>query len=266
MVKCVPKLAEYDFSVNAIVAPQYYPEWKVGENFSSVFYQRAVEDSVKIIRCPLYVPKKVTTLKRLVHLSSFAVSSGIALLGQLFKKPDVIFLVQPTMFCAPMTLLVSKLTGAKAIMHIQDFEVDAMFGLGMLGEGKLARVAKKIERWLLNKFDLVSTISYSMMENAKNKGVDESKLLLFPNWADINFVTPEVDGSGLRDEWGFQPEDKVVLYAGNIGKKQGLETVLNAAKHFETNPSVKFVLVGAGAYVNTLKAMCAHLGLQNVQF
>lgn len=261
------KLYSIGGEVSVIVAPPYYPEWKVNSQYKSYFYKNESVNGVSVTRCPLYVPSKVTTLKRLLHLSTFAVSSSIALLIKLIKnKPDVIFLVQPTLFCAPSTLLFSKLFGVKTVMHIQDFEVDAMFGLGMVSEGKIARIVKRTESWLIKKFDVVSSISYSMLENAERKGVDKSKLLFFPNWADTSFVTPDTDGSGLRKEWGFAETDKVVLYAGNIGQKQGLEIVIEAAKSFENDKSVKFVFVGAGAYVDTLRELAKASNLENVYF
>lgn len=261
------KLHKCGVEVQAIVAPPYYPEWRVNQQYKSYLYKKEFVNGIDITRCPLYVPSKVTTIKRLLHLSTFAVSSSIALLIKLIKsKPDVIFLVQPTLFCAPATLLFSKLFGVKTVMHIQDFEVDAMFGLGMVSEGKVARFVRRTESWLMKKFDVISSISYSMLENAERKGVDKSKLLFFPNWADTSFVTPETDGSVLRKEWGFAEEDKVVLYAGNIGQKQGLEIVIESAKSFENDKSVKFVFVGAGAYVDTLKELAKASGLDNVYF
>jgi len=261
-----PELVKRGLNVSAVVAPPYYPEWQVHNGFNAFTFNSSKVEGVNVIRCPLYVPNNVTTIKRVVHLGTFAVSSFFALTSQLFKKPDVIMLVQPTLFCAPFTLLYAKLTGAKAIMHIQDYEVDALFGLGLMGEGKVSRFVKRIESWLMKRFDAVSTISYSMIENAKRKGVSESKIIHFPNWSDTDFVTPQTCGEALKKEWGFKPTDKIVLYAGNIGNKQGLEVVLDAAKHYQTQPNLKFVLVGAGAYVDTLKANANQLNLNNVVF
>jgi colanic acid biosynthesis glycosyl transferase WcaI len=177
-----------------------------------------------------------------------------------------VFLVQPTLFCAPCVLLFCKLTGAKAVMHIQDYEVDALFGLGLMGEGKVAHLIKKTERWLMSKFDAVSTISYSMVENAKAKGVAADKIIFFPNWSDTEFVTPYTDGTALKEEWDFSKSDKIILYAGNIGKKQGLEIVLEAAQAFKEQGNLKFVLVGAGAHVDELKALASTMSLTNVFF
>ncbi|WP_415895049.1 WcaI family glycosyltransferase [Neptuniibacter sp. PT34_22] len=258
-------LVDKKANVTVMTAPPYYPEWKVHEGFSNKF--SAVNDSgVQVLRSPLYVPKSVSTLKRLLHLSSFALSSGMRLLSNLRLKPHVVFLVQPTLFCAPITLLYCKLTGALSVMHIQDFEVDAMFGLGMGKQGLSQRIARAVESWFLRRFDVVSSISYSMLENARSKGVEEKNLLFFPNWSDTNFVTPDVDGSSIRSKWGYSQEDKVILYSGNIGQKQGLEVVLDAAKHFHADPKVKFLIIGNGAYADTLKIMASDMELDNLQF
>ncbi len=265
-----PALSQRGVEAHVLTASPYYPEWQVHDGFKNR-WNRSQKNGVAVYRCPLYVPKKVSTIKRLFHLASFAFSSALRLVTLLGLKPNVVFLVQPTLFCAPATLLYCKLTGAKSVMHIQDFEIDAMFGLGLAGvansgEGLVKRGIRVIESWLLKKFDVVSSISYSMLDNAKSKGVDESKLLFFPNWADIHFVTPEVSGDSLRQEWGFSKEDKVVLYSGNIGQKQGLEIVLDAAQALNNRPEVKFVIVGSGAYSVTLQKMAADKGLSNIQF
>ncbi|MDX6817633.1 colanic acid biosynthesis glycosyltransferase WcaI, partial [Klebsiella quasipneumoniae] len=83
-----------------------------------------------------------STLKRLLHLGSFALSSFFPLLAQRRWKPDRIIGVVPTLFCTPGMRLLAKLSGARTLLHIQDYEVDAMLGLGMAGKGKRGMVAK----------------------------------------------------------------------------------------------------------------------------
>ena len=258
--------AKKGMDVTAIVAPPYYPQWQVSPGYRKFWYKQSKTNGVKLIRCPLYVPSDVTITKRFIHLCSFAFTAAIAMATQLFNRPNVVVLVQPTLFCAPFALIFAKLMGAKTIMHIQDFEVNAMFGLGMVREGKMVNVVKGVESWLLKRFDAISTISYSMMEIAKEKGVDESKIIYFPNWSDTDFVTPATDGNALKQEWGFNATDKVILYAGNIGKKQGLEIVLEAAQAFKEQADIKFVLVGAGAHAGELKALAKVMSLSNVFF
>ena len=260
------ELINSGFEISAIVAPPYYPDWKVHSEFSSYWFTKSREQGVNITRCPLYVPKKVTTLKRLLHLTSFAISSGFSLFSKIFTRPDVVFLVQPTLFCAPCVLLFCKLTGAKSVMHIQDYEVDALFGLELMSKGRISVLIKKIECWLMSRFDALSTISYNMIENAIRKGVAKEKIIYLPNWSDIDFVNPDVDGNALKKEWGYSDVDKVILYSGNIGKKQGLEIVLEAAKAFNDQENIKFLLVGAGSHVTQLKAIAKKMNLTNIHF
>lgn len=262
-----PWFAAAGDSVDVVCAPPYYPEWKVHAGYSGLSYRTSVENGVRVTRCPLYVPAQPSTIKRLSHLASFAFTSGLALLAKVFKRPDVVFVVEPTLFTVPVSLLFCKLVGAKSVLHIQDYEVDAMFGLGMAGKaGFLASAAYKVERWLMRRFDAVSTISFSMMTKAEQKGVDPQRLVFFPNWSDTSFVHPSVDGSDLRKLWGVTESQKIVLYAGNIGAKQGLELVMEAASLYISRPEVKFFMVGSGAYVDELKRMVVDRNLTNVEF
>ena len=265
------EMADYfgknEVGINVVTTPPYYPEWKVHTGYKKFSYSRHIEDGVCVYRCPFYVPEKPSTVKRLVHLASHALTSfPVALYLAITKKPDVVVTVQPTMFAAPFALLAARLSGAKAVMHIQDFELDAMLGLGMSKGGVVARAGKAVERWLMKRFDKVSTISYSMMDNARSKGVLDQNLIFFPNWADTDFVTPNVDGSSLRSKWGVTEDETVVLYAGNIGKKQGLEVVVKAAKALKQDAKVKFFIVGSGAHVDQLKQLASEAELDNLAF
>lgn len=87
-------------------------------------------------------------------------------------KPDRIIGVVPTLFCTPGMRLLTKLSGARTVLHIQDYEVDAMLGLGLAGKGKggkVAQLATAFERSGLHNVDNVSTISRSMMNKAIEK-------------------------------------------------------------------------------------------------
>lgn len=273
-------LARRGFDLHVVTAPPYYPEWKRHIGFRN-WWNTDTLDGVQIYRCPLYVPAKVTTLKRLIHLVSFSFTSALKMLTLLKLKPDVVFLVQPTLFCAPIALIYSKLTNAKSILHVQDFEIDAVFGLGMIRTSRntnsyvglrdkivsfLQKSAYRIEREIMLHFDVVSSISHSMLGRAEEKGVAREKLLFFPNWADTNFVTPEVDGSRLKSEWGFRDADRLVIYSGNVGRKQGLDLILEAGRAMLDHPDVKFVVIGDGAYRNELLKISEKRNLSNIFF
>ena len=262
-------MASQGHEVRVITAPPYYPQWQVGENYSPWRYRRE-EGAATVWRCPLYVPKQPSTLKRLIHLGSFAVSSFFPLLAQRRWKPDRIIGVVPTLFCTPGMRLLAKLSGARTLLHIQDYEVDAMLGLGMAGKGKPGKVAKlasAFERSGLHNVDNVSTISRSMMNKACEKGVPEEKVIFFPNWSEVDRFR-EVNGTHvavLREQLGLPPDRKLILYSGNIGEKQGLESVIEAAALLRDKPWL-FVIVGQGGGKARLEKLALERGLDNVRF
>ena len=262
-------MARQGHELRVITAPPYYPEWQVDEDYSSWRYRRE-EGAATVWRCPLYVPKQPSTLKRLIHLGSFALSSFFPLMAQRRWKPDRIIGVVPTLFCTPGMRLLGKLSGARTLLHIQDYEVDAMLGLGMAGKGKggkVAKLASAFERSSLHNVDYVSTISRSMMNKAQEKGVAAEKVIFFPNWSEVarfRDVTA-VEAAALREQLGLPDAKKIILYSGNIGEKQGLENVIDAAEKLRDQPW-QFMIVGQGGGKARLQKLAQERGLQNITF
>jgi colanic acid biosynthesis glycosyl transferase WcaI len=137
-------LAPQGHDVRVVTAPPYYPQWQVADGFANAWsksqlsalasslHTSAATGKLVVYRCPLWVPAKPSGLKRILHLASFALSSLPVMLSQVLWRPQVVWVVQPALFCAPQALLVARLCGAKAWLHIQDYEVDAAFDLGLL--------------------------------------------------------------------------------------------------------------------------------------
>jgi len=178
----------------------------------------------------------------------------------------VVWVVEPPLFCAPAAVVVARLSGARAWLHIQDYEVDAAFDLGLL-KGKLLRGAVAAgERWLMRRFDVVSTISQRMLARAETKGVTPTALRFFPNWVDLTSYTSclSVGASAYRRELNI-PEDAVVaLYSGNMGGKQGLEILAYAARLCLDFERIVFVFCGNGPGRADLLARCE--GLPNLRW
>ena len=170
------------------------------------------------------------------------------------------FTVEPTFFCAPLALAVARVCGARTWLHVQDFEVDAAFELGLLpAHGKFQATALRLERFFTNAFDRVSSISMKMLERSVSKGVLTQRAVLFPNWVDTDNIYPLDRVSSYRETLGLK--DKVVLlYSGNMGAKQGLDSLGPLAASFEEDPRVHFVFCGDGVFRATLEGLVAGLG------
>ena len=259
-------LAARGHEVRVICAPPYYPYWKVQKPYSSWAYSHETIAGVSVFRCPVWVPQRQTGLKRIIHLGSFALSSVPTCITQLFWRPGIVVAIEPPLFGAVVALIGAKAMRAKSWLHIQDFELDAAMGLGMI-PGWLARGIGIFERWFMGKFDRISTISNAMMERIRQKGISSNKVALFQNWVDCGVLRPLERCNSLRSEWGIPSDTNVVLYAGNIGKKQGLELLLPVAEAFLTQrPDLLFVIVGEGAAKADLERMVSEKRLTNIIF
>lgn len=260
-------LAEGGHEVRVITAPPYYPFWSIQKPYLAWTYKREHTNGVKVYRCPLWVPRKPTGFKRIAHLVSFAVASLPISLMQIVWRPHVVFTVAPTLFGVMVAALTAKLAGAKSWLHVQDIELDAATGLGIVSDGVVARMMRKVERTLMRRFDCVSSISDAMLKRLQEKGVDRARLILFQNWVDTENVKPLDSAGSLRDEWGISGVSRVILYSGNVGKKQGLDVILQVAKIMgRTRPDVLFLIVGEGAAREELEQMAKDLRLTNVRF
>ena len=253
-------LANQGHSVHVVTAPPYYPEWKIWQGYSGWQYQKESIEGVMVYRCPIWVPKQPTGLKRLIHLATFALSSAPVILSHIFWRADVVWVVTPAFFTVPTALLTAKLSGAKSWVHIQDFEIDAAFDLGIIKGKYLKSVVSGMESWILKQFDIVSTISNRMMERLISKGISSEKSVLFPNWANITTKVQEIIPTGIRDELKIPHNAIIALYSGNMGAKQGLEILASVAEALANHNNLYFVFCGNGVGRTQLDELCAGLG------
>lgn len=259
-------LAEAGHEVAVITANPYYPEWKNYQAFRAWAYSREVSpEGVHITRCPIYVPTRPTGLRRILHLTSFALTAIPPLLGRMFQaRPDLVFVVAPSLISAPVGRLYSWIVGAKAWLHVQDFEVEAAFATGLLPEhGFTGRLARGFEQLVLRRFHKVSSISPPMIEKLLDKGVVREKTYEFRNWANLQAIVPLQGPSRLKAELGIQTQH-VALYSGNIANKQGIEIIVEAARALVNRDDLTFVISGDGSMLPILRTRSE--GLPNIQF
>jgi colanic acid biosynthesis glycosyl transferase WcaI len=120
-----------------------------------------------------------------------------------------------------------------------------------------------VERRIFGMADVISTISPQMRARLIAKGVPDNQAVELRNWCDPNFDFARADADDYRREWGIGHRH-VALYSGNIANKQGLETVIEAARQLAHRDDIVFVIAGEGPNRAALEALADGLG--NVQF
>jgi len=250
--------------VEVVTAIPHYPGWSVRSGYCNRFMVEN-DGRIRINRCPILLGREIRGIWRLLAPLSFAVTSApVALWRILAFRPDVVLCVEPTLLAAPAALTAAWLMGARTVLHVQDLEVDAAFAVHHLRGKFLRKLALGLERFILRRFDDVITISNRMRERLAQKGVSLARITLVRNWVDLEKIRPLADVSGYRAELGIPPNKFIALYAGNVGVKQALPVVFEAAARLVDNPSILFVIVGDGPEKPHLLERFGHLS--NVRF
>jgi colanic acid biosynthesis glycosyl transferase WcaI len=254
-------LAARGHDVTVVVPPPYYPQWRVAAPYSQWRYVTATESGVRVRRAPIWIPKRPGGLARVLHTLSFAVSSLPVLIAESLRRPDVVFVTEPSSLNLPVAWLAARLGGARAWLHVQDFEIDLAYDLGQLRRGR--RVAAAFERCISRRFDVVSSISRLMLDRVRAKKIAREELFFLPNWVDVENIRPLPSPSVFRSKLGIAEDQIVALYSGSLGAKQGIEMIVEAARRIEGLP-IQFVIGGEGVAAASLRA--AACGMSNVQF
>lgn len=249
--------------VTALVGKPYYPQWKSDPAYAGGWLE-AEENGVRLVRCPHYVPQNPAGIRRFAHLISFAITAMIpAIRIARRERPELVFCVAPALLSLITAILAAWLCGVRLWVHIQDFEVEAAIATGLMRRDSLAaRLALRVEQWLLGQCDRVSTISPQMVARLADKGVPRARQIELRNWADARFVSDPAGAQDLRKAWGLEGRI-VALYSGNIARKQGIEILVEAARHLKDRQDIAFVICGEGPNRAALAELAS--GLRNVQ-
>ncbi|PIV92831.1 MAG: colanic acid biosynthesis glycosyltransferase WcaI [Flavobacteriaceae bacterium CG17_big_fil_post_rev_8_21_14_2_50_33_15] len=245
-------LVKAGFHVTVVTGFPYYPQWEIREDYKTKPYLLKENiNGVNVLRSKQYVPKNPTFFKRIIHLTSFTYGNFINLFR--ISKPDVVIAIIPFTTSALLGWFLKLRYNSKLWVHIQDFEFDAAIDSGLLS-GKAKAVFKGllwIEKKLLSKADVVSTISHGMINKLQEK--TKAYTYYLTNWIDISlFDTIE------NKVHPYLKSDKFkVLYSGNIGAKQDWELFFSFINELRNIKNIEVVVVGEGAekemVINKLK-------------
>jgi colanic acid biosynthesis glycosyl transferase WcaI len=258
---CNTALCEYlsgqGHEVEMVTTFPYYPAWKKRPEDRGTLWRTDVLNNVPVHRCWHYVPAQVRWWKRIVHEATFLLTSLPRVLTR--SRPDVVVAISPPLLLGPAAWLASRLLRTRYVFHVQDLQPDAAVGLGMLKSNVFTRLLYAVEAFSYRRAWRVSGISRGMLVAFANKGVPREKCIYFPNGIRLQ---PPVARGNFRASHGFATDDFLAVYSGNIGVKQGLQVLLQAAPLLR-NPKIKIVICGDGAQREQIDRQAA--GLENVR-
>ena len=256
-------LAGVGHEVEVCTTFPYYPDWKVPPEYSGKLGRKEKRNGVSIVRSYAYVPNSVTPLKRILFEASFII--GVTLRALMRKRPDVLLVVSPPLGLATTAILLSRLWSVPYVFDVEDLQPDSASDLGMLPKWAV-KLLYKVENAAYRHARLVTTLTQSMRQKIVDKGFSEDQVELFEPRMDDSLVDlPPEEGNAFRRRYDLG--DKfLATYSGNMGVKQGLDVILDAATLGRADDSMLFLCVGNGADCERVKRRAAELDLPNVRF
>ena len=266
MAELAEELALHGHDVRVITSMPHYSTNAIWPEYRGKWWKRERQGAILVHRVWSYVPvHKDKLLPRFFSYLSFTLLSALA--GLLMPRPDVIVTPSPS---PPLTngisaYLLGRLRGVPFISNIQDIYPDVAIRMGVMKNPAVIAGYKKLERFVYAHSRAITVISEGFRSNLTAKGVPADKISVIPNFIDAAFVTPHPRRNAFSAEQGW--DDKfIVLFAGNVGMSQGLDTVLEAAGLLREMSGLLFAIVGNGASKPALIAQAEKMGLSNVQF
>lgn len=261
----LPKyFAEKGHDVTMVTGFSYYPKWEKTKKDKYRLFGSEIFKKVKVLRGYLYVPKKVTTVSRIIHELSFLFFAFINFIRA--GKHGSIIVISPPLLLGLVGLFFKKVWKAKLIFHIQDIQPDAALMLKMIKENLMIRILKKIEKIIYNGSDLIVTISDGMHERLLAKGVPRNKLAIYYNWIDVEKASTIRPSGKFRGQFPQLKDKFIVAYAGNIGIKQGVEVLVQLAEATSEDEDLHYFIIGEGADKQRLVDIALSKNLKNLTF
>jgi colanic acid biosynthesis glycosyl transferase WcaI len=257
-------LAQHAQSVTVLTGVPHYPNWSLDQTYRWVFrtteQARLPNDAGLLIRrMRHYVPSRQSAVTRAGYEASFLLNAWST---RVKHRPHVVLAITPSLGGAVAGARMAERHGSKLIVVVQDLMAKAASQSGISGGGRAARATAAIERYALARADRVAVVSEAFREPLHEYGIDDSKIIVLPNWSHISRT--ELSRTAARRALGWPAAPFTVVHTGNIGLKQDLGNLVEAARRCERDPGIRFVIVGDGSQRAAVQAQA--LGLGNLTF
>ena len=255
-------LVERGNSVRVLTTMPHYPEWVVRPGYTG--WRRSEQiDGVRVTRLRHYVPRRPSGMRRLLSEVTFGLHAAATAWG----RPDVVVFVSPALFSTGIAMLRTRVCGRRSVVWVQD-----IYSLGMAetrgssGRISASRLIASFESAVLRSADGVVVIHDRFVKAVERLGAIPARVQVVRNWTHLPERHPGKTRSReqVRDRlrWG---DELVVLHSGAMGRKQHLDTVVDAARlAADRGDRIRFVLMGNGGERDRLERLAG--GLSTIDF
>ena len=219
-----------------------------------------------INRFPLFAERKSAIIRALRYCILCCKQLFIGVFAKDAHKCNIMFVASTPPIQGAMAAMVKKVRHIPFVYNLQDIFPDSLVGTGLAKkDGLLWKIGRVIENFTYRNADKIIVISEDFKKNIMAKGVPEDKIVVVYNWVDEEAVidVPRSENK-LFDKYNLDRDKFYITYNGNIGLTQNMDMLLDVAKSLEENKDIQFVLVGNGAYLDSVKQIIKDRNIGNV--
>ncbi|WP_323019476.1 glycosyltransferase family 4 protein [Pararhodobacter sp.] len=256
------RMAEQGFQVEVVTGFPNYPGGTVYPGYRIRPLRREQHGQVLVTRLALYPSHDTGKIGRILNYLSFFLSAFVYLTFGA-RRADVFYVYHPPLTTALAAACAGWLRRTPFLVDIQDLWPDTLRATGMIGNSRILRVVDWLCRWVYRRAAHIVVLSNGFRNLLTARGVPAERISVIPNWADESAPNEQVEATGqvLGPPGPFR-----VLFAGNMGPAQDLDTVLDAATLLADAPNIELCLLGSGLETDRLTARRTAEGIDNVRF
>ncbi len=264
-----PAARAYEFSkrwvrmghkVSVICGIPNHPVGKVYPGYEKRLLHHEVIDGIDVYRTWVFVTPNARKVRRSINYLSFGFSAALA--SETIRDADVCIATTPQFFSGVSGTFVKSLRRVPLVLEVRDLWPDSIEAVRIDTNKRFLAMLRGVERYMYGRADRIVIVSDAFRDHLLRKGVPADKIDVITNGVSRDLFDRR---PRHRTHFNGPMKDKfLVAYFGTHGLAHGLETMIDAARSFESDPSVQFVLVGEGAAKQSL--MHYANGLPNVLF
>ena len=249
-------------TITVLTGQPNYPDGHVFKGYKAASFKEEIHNGYTIIRVPV-IPRPTHRFKSIgmfINYASFVFSAGLFGPRLLRKKKfdaQFVYAVSPILQVLP-AIVIKRIKKVPIVTWVGDLWPETLFSTGFVKTGMFLRIIKQIVRYIYRNCDLILVQSRSFKQSVQSLS-SNVPIEYFPNPGEDSFSIIKTDGVPFALGDGFN-----IVFAGNLGSVQALDTVFDAALLLRNHTDIKFVLIGSGSKVDWLKDAIEREGLTNI--
>lgn len=257
------ELQKRGHEVTVLAGIPNYPEGIFFDGYSFTKNRKQVVNGVKIERALLLPRGKGSGIRLFLNYYSFAFFASLKAIKLARKeKYDAVIVHEPS----PITqfypaLIVKKIQKTPIYFWVMDLWPESLEIAGGVKNKKILDYYKKVVQGFYKNSEKILITSKGFRKSILEKGNFEDKLEYFPNWAEESISEGNLDYPIPELPEGFK-----IMFAGNVGEAQDLDSIMNAALLLKKNKEIKFIIVGDGRKMPFVKDFIIENNLQDTVY